>query len=565
MGKFEACIACDALAENFQNLSLEYSMMLLVQSLTRFLHLWDEGQLTALSDTLIRDRVPIVLLQALVRTLQRQNANGSWGSNQSSEETAYAVLFLVSIFGIPWVRFLEPQITSAIEAGRLYLNQYCEGWTKPAPLWIEKVSYGSGVLSQAYCISAINAPIPTCQGWGEAAKNLIDVKMEAVTKFSQFFSHLPLFCQEPSWKLHAAVVEGYLFLPHLKRVRLNIFPRKEMAEDKYLEYIPFTWIASNYRGGGYLSTKLIWDMMIISMLNYQADEYMEAVVGTQLKDNLEIAKRTVEKLIRETNGLSYGVKESPVDTSAVSTNDLASIAETDGVINISQIEKTLTRFITYVLDHPQVQSSSALDQQILRRELQNFLLAHITHIEDNLRFSDQEFSYTITTPFVAPNGTYHKWVHTTSADDTSCPYSFAFMSCLTANPGEDRFPSVQSKYISQDLCRHLATMCRQYNDYGSIARDRAEKNLNSVNFPEFHHNNVVKQEGSVENQNDVREEAFKAALFEIADYERDCLLFAMQKLGEAVPKQMGIWKTFVNVTDLYGQIYVARDIASRMR
>ncbi len=108
-------------------------------------------------------------------------------------------------------------------------------------------------------------------------------------------------------------------------------------------------------------------------------------------------------------------------------------------------------------------------------------------------------------------------------------------------------------------------MCRQYNDYGSIARDRAEKNLNSVNFPEFHHNNVVKQEGSVENQNDVREEAFKAALFEIADYERDCLLFAMQKLGEAVPKQMGIWKTFVNVTDLYGQIYVARDIASRMR
>jgi hypothetical protein len=49
----------------------------------------------------------------------------------------------------------------------------------------------------------------------------------------------------------------------------------------------------------------------------------------------------------------------------------------------------------------------------------------------------------------------------------------------------------------------------------------------------------VKQEGSVENQNDVREKAFKAALFEIAEYERDCLLFAMQKLGEVVPKQMG--------------------------
>jgi hypothetical protein len=28
-------------------------------------------------------------------------------------------------------------------------------------------------------------------------------------------------------------------------------------------------------------------------------------------------------------------------------------------------------------------------------------------------------------------------------------------------------------------------MCRMYNDYGSVARDKAERNLNSVNFPEF--------------------------------------------------------------------------------
>ena len=28
-------------------------------------------------------------------------------------------------------------------------------------------------------------------------------------------------------------------------------------------------------------------------------------------------------------------------------------------------------------------------------------------------------------------------------------------------------------------------MCRMYNDYGSVARNRAEGNLNSVDFPEF--------------------------------------------------------------------------------
>lgn len=32
---------------------------------------------------------------------------------------------------------------------------------------------------------------------------------------------------------------------------------------------------------------------------------------------------------------------------------------------------------------------------------------------------------------------------------------------------------------------HLGRMCRQYNDYGSLARDQEERNLNSLNFPEF--------------------------------------------------------------------------------
>lgn len=47
----------------------------------------------------------------------------------------------------------------------------------------------------------------------------------------------------------------------------------------------------------------------------------------------------------------------------------------------------------------------------------------------------------------------------------------------------------------------LATMCRQYNDYGSIVQDRAEKNLNSVNFPDFCEH--VGEEGEHGSENDV--------------------------------------------------------------
>ena len=98
-----------------------------------------------------------------------------------------------------------------------------------------------------------------------------------------------------------------------------------------------------------------------------------------------------------------------------------------------------------------------------------------------------------------------------------------------------------------------------YNDYGSIARDRAERNVNSVNFPEFH-------EEAQNADKDVSEEGIKQALFEIAEYERECFGLAKGKLEKLVPKRVSdVLGLFVDVTDLFGQIYVAKDIASRMR
>ncbi|TGO43437.1 hypothetical protein BHYA_0001g00670 [Botrytis hyacinthi] len=108
-------------------------------------------------------------------------------------------------------------------------------------------------------------------------------------------------------------------------------------------------------------------------------------------------------------------------------------------------------------------------------------------------------------------------------------------------------------------------MCRMYNDYGSLARDKAEKNLNSVNFPEFE-----KCAGSsmsfdaTENQTTAELQERKSALMEMAEYERECLLIVKARLRPLVDEKVrGVLDVFVNVTDLYGQIYVARDIATR--
>lgn len=544
-------------------------MMLLAQALTRLLRIWGIGELFGIPDTLMRDQVSVILMQILVRTLQTRSSDGSWGEG-SLEVTAYAVLTLSSLASIPWARPIMPSIEQALEAGKRLLKQNVHKWTEAEHIWIEKVSYSSAVLSQAYCIAAAFSSISASQKWGEAVEEMFTrIPLDAVTNFHRFFSRLPLFSNESEWKLIASLIEGYLFLPQLRRIRLEIFPRDSMAEDKYLEYIPFTWIASNNLRGAFIQNSLVWDMMVISMLNYQVDEYMEAVVGEKLGDNFEPVQAVVRRLCSEEETVSSRARPSSADAplgGKVLTFEEhfngPGRRESKKVITISDVEKVLARFTSHVLQHPRVAQSSLPAQRHLRRELETFLLAHITHAEDNLRFARQPFAMNRTTQFSTPNGTYFDWVRTTSAHHTSCPYSFAFFICLISKPGQDYFSGIRQKYLAQDLPRHLATMCRQYNDYGSILRDRVEKNLNSVNFPEFEAevgDPMTDDDGGIESR-------LKEDLYWIAEYERECLGMVMRLLEEQLGQsKIEVLKVFVDVTDLYGQIYVARDIASRIK
>lgn len=118
------------------------------------------------------------------------------------------------------------------------------------------------------------------------------------------------------------------------------------------------------------------------------------------------------------------------------------------------------------------------------------------------------------------------------------------------------------------VCRHLSTMCRMYNDLGSTERDRDEGNLNSIDFPEFAAHNDMK--------------SMQKALLTLADYERQAYMDALSRLdkiradyaqeGGIVDaegtrlgaRRMAIWSMFCEEVDLYGQVYVVRDISSRI-
>ncbi|KAL5363699.1 hypothetical protein BJX96DRAFT_167693 [Aspergillus floccosus] len=65
------------------NVSEFYPIMLMCDCLVRLLYHWDQGHLPEISEELIAEKVPLVLWQALMQTLQKQNANGSYGETPS--------------------------------------------------------------------------------------------------------------------------------------------------------------------------------------------------------------------------------------------------------------------------------------------------------------------------------------------------------------------------------------------------------------------------------------------------------------------------------------------------
>ncbi|PLN83655.1 Ent-kaurene synthase, partial [Aspergillus taichungensis] len=531
-----------------------YPRMLLAHALTVLLQLWQNGSLQNLSKDLLH-KVHIVLWEILVQTIQEQQSTGAW-HNGSCEITAYATLTLAAGSNSPLAALLGEKLQTSLVYGRAFLEANISQWDKGETIWVEKVSYSSAVLSNAYCISAVQAPTFT---WTATGDNLINIPSKAISKFAQFYSRLPLFAHEPSWRLRFSLIEGSLWFPRLAARRLDIFPRTNMEEDKYLQYIPQTWTMSNSLHNGALEPDLMWEMMVISMLNYQADEFLEAVVEEHLMDQIDAVSALVERLCDDAPSESPFSEVDGPATKPVSLNG--------NQPDINHVEQVLRRFITYLLTHPAVTRSPPSVQRTLRRELKIFILAHLAHAQDNARFRAQTLAADRTTEFTSPRSSYYSWVRSTSADHTSCPYSFHFLSCLIAKPGEAAFKGPRQRYLAEDMCRHLATMCRQYNDYGSIARDRAEKNLNSVNFPEFCAEGVEGTGAGLKKTVVQVEQKMKDELMWVAEYERECCMTALDRLENETgldARTKKILRMFVDVTDSYGQIYVARDIASRM-
>ncbi|KAF5618361.1 ent-kaur-16-ene synthase [Fusarium sp. NRRL 52700] len=535
------------------NLSHLYPTMLLVEAFTDVLHLIDGGELSGLFDENLKCKIGLSIFQAVLRIVLGQDDDSSWRGYR--EQTCYAILALAKARQVCFFTHMVDKIQSCIDRGVAWLKcgkLHCQDLT-----WTSKTAYEVGFVAEAYKLAALQSasldvPVTTIGRCVTSAVPSSDLeKYMRLVRKTALFSHLD------EWELRASIIESSFFVPLLQAQRVEIFPRDKIKidEDKYLSIIPFTWIGCNNRSRTFASNRWLYDMMYLSLLGYQIDEYMEAVAGPVFSD-ISLLHQTIDKIIDKTSVKSAGT-HGPV------RNGNGHQQESP---NIGQVKDTLTRFTKSVLNHKDVLRSSPSDQDTLRQEFRTFMHAHVTQVEDNSRFSKQASSDV----FSSPDKSFFQWVNSTGGSHVACAYSFAFSNCLmSANllRGREAFPSATQKYLIASVMRHATNMCRIYNDFGSIARDNAERNVNSMHFPEF-----AGCEGTTQTVDER-----KKRLSQIGRYEQACLDRALEALekecrddagecaGSREMRKLKIVKLFCDVTDLYDQLYVIKDLSSSMK
>ena len=211
-------------------------MMLCTQTLVRFLHQWELSALQDIPEEITCEQIPGAVTQIFLRTALTQASDGSWDRG-SCEVTAYAVLTLIGVSNLPWaLNSTESYTSGAIEKGKQYLRANRYRWDESNYIWIEKVTYTSPILSQAYCLAAMKA-LPSRHCW---STKTVQLPTESIAKLTRFFNHLPLFSNAPNCDLLVTVslAESYTLLPQIIRTIPDIFPRDEEAEKNIYEIHP---------------------------------------------------------------------------------------------------------------------------------------------------------------------------------------------------------------------------------------------------------------------------------------------------------------------------------------
>jgi hypothetical protein len=604
------------------NVSPQYCAMLMMQAFIKILELHESSQLQRLDREMVNERIPVAICRILQRTLATQEEDGDW--NKSLEETSYSVMTMAKCVRLSWNKSTANAIQNSLKRARDYIRTQYPLGEKSRFFWVEKTTYEPALLKIAYCSMALHTAHKEQQQLSTQAFNIPEMHSK---KMGYLLSSLPNFSRKDLASVDVCLVEAGQLSRFLRRLRQDIVSRDQipMTKDKYLDFIPVIWAMCNSKGKQVLPAEVVRDMVQISLLNYQIDEYMESVVSELGNYDIQELSKALRKDYNTSddnagsdlngNGENHAHDDTrPQKRRKLQNGNHVANGTTNGTTNgssngngtsqsssVERILGVLRRFISYFVTHEAVTVAPSHIQDTLKKELYTFLFAHITHNADNATFQHIQRRRSNRTGFACSDierNSYFKWVNTTGADDTSCPFSFQFFACLISRNLAIRegkaakdgtmpycFDGAYARYVAETLERRLAAMCRMYNDYGSVVRDKAEANLNSLDFTEFHYDGAKGANAGIANAKangvngehrngtehaegvateEAEERKRKEQLMEISEFEREGMEHAMRRLGEIVPSKTAIdmLRVFIDVTDTFGLVYVQKDISS---
>ena len=518
--------------------------MLLCQALIKFLQLWDNHEIPEVPSSLV-NRSFLILISCAdkIRSIHTS------GQSLEMEERAYLLLTLKMILQLPIPDTVQEELTEIVLVQRGYLEKELKVPSEPSRIWVEKISYGSPILARCYCIAALYRHDDKVPWKSEMLHRITSTSSEV----RQMISLLPSF-KLPRWKLGMAILQGNTYIAALKEARGRIFPVRPGVKDRFLSYIPCTWIVPSHVRGKNLDWGLLWDMMDISLSDFLIDEYMETKIASLDESEIDSVESYLVKNL-EQPAFSSDLNGTSKKNKAAQINGHADTVSSE----VREVQEVLDKYVRSIRDHPDVVTASRRDRETLREELLEFLLAHIAQLRDSKAFAQTPTTELGRKIFGSKNQLYHSWVNTTAAKHTSCHLSFAFMACVLSSRhanGQECFPSARISYLARDLCQQLAVLSRMYNDWASVARDRAEDNLNSINFLEFNENS----------DNTARQE-----LYSLAEWTRRCATDTLEALKNAMQEAKvntaiidGL-TSFSETTILYAEMYVVKDLTSRAK
>ena len=486
--------------------------MLVAQCLVEVLRVWEAGKLPQLPQKLLKETVMIVLFQCLIQTIQSQKVDGSWGAKGPREETSYAVLILARLSVLPMTRYFRPQILSAIYRGREFLSNSIPH--APEHLWIEKVSYGSANIAEAYIVAALQISLGT-PFLGPDVEGLCKVDFMELSKFGLLINQgvLPW---SPRWLILASWIECHLCDLQLQSSNDNSSQLSAVAAP--YELMAFQWTLANNMSTSNFPLQFLCNMIICSRRNHQISILVEDVINSQNDERMQqligdfsdvtghiecswtvseqsqngiptsstIQKDGCNEIVNERllpNGNSTGADIRKSSSESMSGAAIMAInvklpketllngkgqklslyqdVHADQKSQASQESTTpfsaigiLSSYIEFFDKHPCISSASKYDREILKYEVKRFFLAQIAHIEEQRRTFQQRERQNNQLQDVLlriPCLGRQGSFFNMPAGFTGLPLTFAFATCLRACNMTEIYPTVSQKFIARNV------------------------------------------------------------------------------------------------------------------